>query len=919
VTGMLAAMALSAVQGPMVLARALLACALFPVPPRPCPCVTARAALLLDAVLLASAASMELPDTQSQSNSSGSSGSSSSSSKFLDGRAANGSGSAATLASPPVGTWARSPMADHAMPSEQGRLDREQDAEKEESRQRCADETGTSSPGTPSPMAMYFDSLGAFIRKRINEHPYQSTLAVVAIVVGVLFAWDGPRVWKVLVKATFVVIAANVACCEAEARHMDQVAELFVMVLAMVMMLLSIHSCFGGAQTILGALLGFVAAQCCLDTTPWLPTLPGIPDLLRSLGVLIGIRICTTWQKPLLTALTPLLGGLLVTSGAGVFLSRGFAAMMGCGGHMQRCTVPILPPDMPWAVAAQELLGPVGPVGMLVGHFGCAFLAAIVHELSGGRLVPSLLTLICGILAAAVAAPMGDITCDGSFGNNCTLWLKPLKDWCWPTGGGFVWAVFTATAAYRQMSSLLAPPAVERTKSSYDLLLSDEEVRFLQPDQPSTGSMSTVSSQALVSTGVRDMFANEWAFAALKYDGSVVVWGDAGKGGHAATVANELAGGVQRVFATIGAFAAIKSNGSVVTWGDANFGGESQAVAEDLKKGVVHVYSTVRAFAALTDRGGIITWGHPDCGGNSKAVADRLRSGVTRLWATSAAFAALTENGDLVTWGDPNSGGVLQSEAASLSGSDVKTVFSSKSAFAALTWNGSVVAWGAAGSGGCLGNNSALLQDSVVEVFATRTPERSAFAALKADGSVVTWGDPLSGGDSSAVAEQLSSGVVHIVSNARVFVAVKADGSLVSWGHHTCGGGFSATGVRKVYATMSAFAAVRDDGSVLTWGRDSSGGDSRSVSDQLAGSISRIFSTVAAFAALRLDGSIVSWGNRRFGGDLGTASGQLQDGVMKVWSTETAFAALKVDGTVVTWGDILRGGDCSQVASQLCP
>merc|ERR1719242_1602705 len=121
---------------------------------------------------------------------------------------------------------------------------------------------------------------------------------------------------------------------------------------------------------------------------------------------------------------------------------------------------------------------------MLVGHFGCAFLAAVVHDLSGGRLVPSLLTLICGVLAAAVAAPMGDITCDGNFGNNCTLWLKPLSEWCWPTAGGFLWAVFTAAAANRQMSSLLASPAVERTKSSYDLLLPEEEGRFLQPDHP---------------------------------------------------------------------------------------------------------------------------------------------------------------------------------------------------------------------------------------------------------------------------------------------------------------------------------------------------------------------------------------------------------------------------------------------------
>jgi hypothetical protein len=38
------------------------------------------------------------------------------------------------------------------------------------------------------------------------------------------------------------------------------------------------------------------------------------------------------------------------------------------------------------------------------------------------------------------------------------------------------------------------------------------------------------------------------------------------------------------------------------------------------------------------------------------------------------------------------------------------------------------------------------------------------------------------GGDSSAVADQLSSGVSQIVSSRDAFAALKADGSVVSWG-----------------------------------------------------------------------------------------------------------------------------------------
>ena len=62
------------------------------------------------------------------------------------------------------------------------------------------------------------------------------------------------------------------------------------------------------------------------------------------------------------------------------------------------------------------------------------------------------------------------------------------------------------------------------------------------------------------------------------------------------------------------------------------------------------------------------------------------------------------------------------------------------------------------------------------------------FAARKSDGSVVAWGEASNGGDASAVADQLSSGIINAVGfsysfDGYAFAAWKADGTVVAWGN----------------------------------------------------------------------------------------------------------------------------------------
>ena len=233
--------------------------------------------------------------------------------------------------------------------------------------------------------------------------------------------------------------------------------------------------------------------------------------------------------------------------------------------------------------------------------------------------------------------------------------------------------------------------------------------------------------------------------------------------------------------------------------------------------------------------------------------------------------------------------------------------------------NGSVVTWGRNSTGGDSSAVASQLTSGVVSIYSTGY----AFAALKSDGSVVTWGDYNSGSDSSAVASQLTSGVVSIYSTSYAFAALKSDGSVVTWGSGTQGGDSITvasqltSGVVSIYSASFSFAALKSDGSVVTWGDSYNGGNSSAVASQLTSGVVSIYSSENAYAALKSDGSVVTWGYGSYGGDSSAVASQLTSGVVSIYSGLYAFSALKSDGSVVTWGSSFYGGDSSAVASQL--
>ena len=120
------------------------------------------------------------------------------------------------------------------------------------------------------------------------------------------------------------------------------------------------------------------------------------------------------------------------------------------------------------------------------------------------------------------------------------------------------------------------------------------------------------------------------AFAALKNDGTVFVWGDTDYGG-TFTSGNEIfrklypLTNVKEIYSTSKAFAALKNDNTVSIWGDFFFW-ETRVLKQDTNSvfglnNVKKIYSTRGAFAALKYDGTVFVWGYSDYGGNNDDVS----------------------------------------------------------------------------------------------------------------------------------------------------------------------------------------------------------------------------------------------------------------------------------------------------------
>ena len=199
--------------------------------------------------------------------------------------------------------------------------------------------------------------------------------------------------------------------------------------------------------------------------------------------------------------------------------------------------------------------------------------------------------------------------------------------------------------------------------------------------------------------------------------------------------------GITSIVSTDRAFSAIRSDGSVITWGDAGSGGDSSSVSAALDGtiDVISIVSTISSFAAIRSDGSVITWGNAGSGGDSSSVSAALDGtiDVTSIVSTSSAFAAIRSDGSVITWGDAGPGGDSSSVSAALDGTiDVTSIVSTISAFAAIRSDGSVITWGNASFGGDSSSVASVLKRSPVKVSVLR----SGFCAEDIWDNFLCWG-----------------------------------------------------------------------------------------------------------------------------------------------------------------------------------
>lgn len=224
------------------------------------------------------------------------------------------------------------------------------------------------------------------------------------------------------------------------------------------------------------------------------------------------------------------------------------------------------------------------------------------------------------------------------------------------------------------------------------------------------------------------------------------------------------------------AFAAILNDGSILAWGNSLCGGISPILPKGRK--AVSIASTEKAFAAILDDRSLFCWGDYSKGGNTPTLLSDRK--VVSIVSNYSAFAAILDNGSVITWGEGPSAITPKLPI----GKKVISITANSSAFAAILDDKSVFCWGDSASGG--DTPFLTLDQKVVSI----TGNFDAFAALLDDRSILSWGNQEDGGKSPILPSDTT--VSSIISNNHAFTALLNNGSIISWGNK-CAGGVTPT------------------------------------------------------------------------------------------------------------------------------
>jgi len=316
----------------------------------------------------------------------------------------------------------------------------------------CAALSALLAKDSKSPIQVYTRELHSWLQKSDQ----QATIALIALVVGLIAVYDGFRFWHVLFTIAVTAAGAFVVHYEAEALPLSSnaFANEVLVAEAAVVIAFAMHVGFEGSQVLLGVLLGF---WCAYELSHVAHQLDGFHDgfavIWYTAGAFLGCLVFAAWRRAVLGVLAPLLGGLLCASAFGLIVSRNIHYLLDVQEKRDALEVSIAnffpPKDEAWIDALLVLLGKQ-PSATIALQCVFALLGALLHYILVAWVwryprAPGVLMVVLGIVMSLFT---------GTSQFDC----EPLKGtcpegtpWGWLLFGSILWAFIAGNCAYRQL------------------------------------------------------------------------------------------------------------------------------------------------------------------------------------------------------------------------------------------------------------------------------------------------------------------------------------------------------------------------------------------------------------------------------------------------------------------------------------
>ena len=470
------------------------------------------------------------------------------------------------------------------------------------------------------------------------------------------------------------------------------------------------------------------------------------------------------------------------------------------------------------------------------------------------------------------------------------------------------------------------------------------------PDVLITNSITKLSETTIIEkNNFKNISATDKAFAAIKENGDIVVWGDELYGGKQTDLSGHT--NFTHVFSNRGSFVGLKEDLTMHNWGNGNFGslgGKStnitispnlQEINEftepyrknnllsefgihaDTKKINDYSYtSNSESNALLNINGTIDTWGNTSFGGLTTDISNNLTN-VKEIITGGGIMTALKADGTTVTWKnnavyETNKPANLNNVKKIVSGSD-GIVVALKADGTLVSWHNTSNTWDLCGN---VTNNDLTTLSGIVDIFASN----KCFAALKYDNSLYVWGSDEDSSNRiinnlSLQSSKLTSGVKEVFVNGKVLIALKFDGTVVTIGNTNNGGDISnnntqyklygdATNITDVFLNDKFAIGLKKDNSCIYWGDISRNSTLFNNDITTFTNIKTIVYSKDVMIGIKFDGTIVGLGEKNKGAE----TPDTKDSALKVYATtNNGFSLLKTNGEVISWGDESYGGEIS--------